>query len=302
MGQKKDQARGVWTLAERQHGVVARTQLLRLGFSTDAITERIARGRLHRVAQGVYVVGRPGLTRHGRWMAAVLACGSDAVLSHGSAAALWQIGRERSGVIEVSVPCCARRRRAGILIHRRATLTAVDVTTRHGIPVTTPASTLIDLASFLPPSPLESAINAADKRGWTNPEALRAAIEGLDHQRPGVAALRETLDRRTFTLTDSELERRFLRLARQVGLPLPETGCHLDGFKVDFFWPELGLVVETDGLRYHRTPTQRAKDRERDQAHTAAGRTPLRFTHAQVRYESDRVRAVLAKVVRRFET
>jgi very-short-patch-repair endonuclease len=111
--------------------------------------------------------------------------------------------------------------------------------------------------------------------------------------------LREVLDRRTFTLTDSELERRFLPIARSDGLPPPRTGHYLNGFKVDFFWPELGLVVETDGLRYHRTPAQQSRDRLRDQAHTAAGLTPLRFTHAQVRFEPRHVRATLEAAARR---
>lgn len=101
--------------------------------------------------------------------------------------------------------------------------------------------------------------------------------------------LRETLDRRTFTLTDSELERRFLPLARRAGLPAPQTQAWVNGFKVDFYWPELGLVVETDGLRYHRTPAQQARDRVRDQAHAAAGLACLRFTHAQIRFEPDHV-------------
>lgn len=101
MGQKNDHARELWALAERQHGVIARNQLLWLGLTTDTITQRLGTGRLHRVFRGVYAVGRPGLTRHGRWMAAVLACGPRAVVSHGTAAALWEIGRERSRVPEV---------------------------------------------------------------------------------------------------------------------------------------------------------------------------------------------------------
>jgi hypothetical protein len=115
-----------------------------------------------------------------------------------------------------------------------------------------------------------------------------------------VRQLRELLDRRTFTLTDSELERRFLPLARAAGLGPPLTGAFVSGFKVDFFWRELGLVVETDGLRYHRTPAQQAKDRLRDQTHIANGLTVLRFTHAQVRFEPERVRATLASVARRL--
>lgn len=113
--------------------------------------------------------------------------------------------------------------------------------------------------------------------------------------------MRSLLGARAFRLTDSELERRFLRLVRRVNLPVPQTGARLNGFKVDFYWPELGLVVETDGLRYHRTPAQQARDRERDQAHTAAGLTQLRFTHAQVFRDPVRVGQTLRAVVRRLE-
>jgi very-short-patch-repair endonuclease len=109
----------------------------------------------------------------------------------------------------------------------------------------------------------------------------------------GVGVLRRVLDRHTFVLTDSELERRFVPIARRAGLPRPKTQAVVNGFRVDFFWPQLGLVVETDGLRYHRTPAQQAADRVRDQAHIAAGLMPLRFTHAQVSYETAHVEATL---------
>jgi very-short-patch-repair endonuclease len=169
---------------------------------------------------------------------------------------------------------------------------------RAGIPVTTPIDTLIDLATRLSRDQLEAAVNEADKLELTNPEELRAALDDI-RRRPGIRRLRELLDRRTFTLTDTELERRFLRLAHAAGLPLPETGTYLNGFKVDFHWPTLRLVVETDGLRYHRTPAQQTRDRLRDQAHTAAGLTPLRFTHAQVRFDAGHVVATLTAVARR---
>jgi len=107
------------------------------------------------------------------------------------------------------------------------------------------------------------------------------------------------LDRATFTLTDSELERRFLPIVRRVGLPKPATRQWVNGHRVDFLWPELGLVVETDGLRYHRTATQQARDTVRDNAHRAAGLVPVRFTHAQVRYEPGYVEEILAAVTRR---
>ena len=112
--------------------------------------------------------------------------------------------------------------------------------------------------------------------------------------------MRELLSERTFRLTDSELERRFLGLVREAGLPMPLTRQRLNGFRVDFVWPDLGLVVETDGLRYHRTAAQQARDRQRDQAHPAAGLTPLRFTHAQVRFEAGYVRFTLVAVVCRL--
>jgi very-short-patch-repair endonuclease len=290
----------VWALAARQHGVLTRAQLLELGFSPDTIKHRIARGRLHPVWRGVYAVGRPQLGRYGRWMAAVLSCGPEAVLSHESAAALWEIATERLGRIDVSVPAEVVRHRPGIVVHRRERVTADDRTTHRGIPVTTPVGTLIDLAARVSRNRLENAINEADKRGLTDPDTLRSALD-TRAGRHGVAALRETLDRRTFTLTDSELERRFLPLARQAGLPQPQTGRRVNGFKVDFHWPDLGLVVETDGLRYHRTPAQQTRDRVRDQAHVSAGLTPLRFTHAQVRFEPDHVHATLATVARRLE-
>lgn len=166
--------------------------------------------------------------------------------------------------------------------------------------MTGPARTLVDLATCLDQEKLERAIGEADKRELIDPGRLRRELERFAGQ-PGVAGLRETLDRHTFTLTDSELERRFLPLARQAGLPLPLTQQHLNGFRVDFYWPDLGLVVETDGLRYHRTPAQQANDRLRDQTHAAAGLTPLRFTRAQVTYDPAHVRRTLAAIAARLQ-
>lgn len=295
MGRSKLQrTSAVWRIAGRQHEVIGRDQLLGLGFSRNAIQHRIDKGRLHPLWPGVYALGRPQVTRFGRWTGAVLACGPGAVLSHESAAALWQIRAEERAQIHISVPSTCLRRRHGIRAHRRSNLAAHELTRQQGIPVTAPATTLIDLAA-VSPADLEAAINAADKRGLISPQGLRTAIEGTP-RRPGLAVLRKLLDRQTFVLTDSELERLFLPIAREVGLSRPQTGCKLNGFKVDFYWPDLRLVVETDGLRYHRTPGQQAKDRRRDQAHTAAGLTPLRFTHAQVRFEANYVRTVLRRV------
>jgi very-short-patch-repair endonuclease len=232
-------------------------------------------------------------------MAATLTCGVTAVLSHESAAALWQIRSVREPAIEVSVLSDVRPRRPGLVIHRRTALAPVETAERHGIPVTSPVSTLIDLAARLSTGDLEAAINQADSCDLVSPHRLRRSLDEVT-RRPGLALLRAILDRRTFVLTDSELERRFLPLVRQAGLPEPETGRYVNGFKVDFFWPELGLIVETDGLRYHRTPAQQARDRLRDQAHAASGLTAIRFTHGQVRYEPRHVQATLSAVVHRL--
>ena len=296
MAGTNDHSRRAWTLARRQHDVVARVQLLALGFTPAAIEHRLATGRLHALWRGVYAVGRPNVTRYGRWMAAVLACGDGAALSHRSAAALYELTTAADSVIDVSVPAGVRRRQPGIAAHRRG---AAEITLYHRIPVTTPALPLIDLATLLQSDRLEAAVNEADEHDLIDPESLRRTLD--DHAgRPGVAALRRLIDRRTFVLTDSELERRLLPIARRAGLPKPETGRKVHGFRADFFWPDLGLVVETDGLRYHRTPAQQARDRLRDQTHAAAGLTPLRFTHAQVRFEPAHVQATLAAVARRL--
>lgn len=139
--------------------MIARQQLLDVGFSAKAIKHRVSNGRLHPIHPGVYAVGRPSLTQHGRWMAAVLACGDGAVLSHSSAAALWRIGFEQRNLIEVSLPSSSRRRRPGLWIHRRPSLNVErDTTTGHAIPATTPVQTLIDLALRLDRRGIERAI------------------------------------------------------------------------------------------------------------------------------------------------
>jgi very-short-patch-repair endonuclease len=289
-----------WALAERQHWVITRPQLLRLGFSADAIKHRVKVGRLHPIWRGVYAVGRPRPGEHGLWMAAVLACGPQAFLSHTSAAALLEIVPRSTGPIEISVRGGRQpRARTGIRTHRRSELAASDVTQRLGIPLTSSALTLVDIAPRMSRTQLERAIAEADKHDLIDPESLRQELQRFAG-RPGTARLRETLDSHTFTLTDSELERRFVPIALEAGLSLPLTQAHVNGFRVDFYWPELGLVVETDGLRYHRTPAQQAKDRLRDQVHAAAGLTPLRFTRSQVRFEPDRVRSVLEAVAARL--
>jgi very-short-patch-repair endonuclease len=279
---------------------MARAQLLGLGFTAKAIEHRISTGRLHPIYRGVYAVGRRQLTREGHWMAAILACGEGAFLSHRSAATLRGIVSFPLLPIHVSVRGGHSRRIRGLVVHRRSEFPSAHLKVERKVPVTSIVWTLVDIARDLTRVELEDAINAVDLGRPAAVEALRTQLEDFRGY-TGVASLRDALDRRTFRFTDSRLERAFLPIANAAGLPEPLTQVWLDGIRVDFYWPELGLVVETDGLRYHRTPAQQARDHRRDQAHISAGRVPLRFSHGQVRYEPASVREVLESVAKRLQ-
>jgi len=240
-------------------------------------------------------VGRPELTPRGRWMAAVLVCGDGAMLSHRSAAQLWGIGFEERGRIDVTVRRRAEIHRAGLKVRARPSLDAKSVVRRFGIPVTTPVQTLIDLATELKILRLERAVNEADKLDLVDPESLRRALDGYVGM-PGVRTLRTMLDRHTFRLSDSDLEIFFRPLALAAGFPLPLTKHWVLGYETDFWFPDHGLVVETDGLRYHRTPSQQARAAKRDQKHTAAGLRVLRFTHWQIAHAPNEVTDVLRRI------
>jgi len=270
--------------------------LIDLGFTKSGIEHRVRIGRLHPIVRGVYAVGRRELKREGRWMAAVLACGPDAALSHRSAAALWGFGEEHHAYIDITVSRGSEARIRGIRCHRRPTLPASELTTRLGIPLTVPVKTFLDLTTVAGTKTVERAINEADKLGVIDADSLRRALDDRSGE-PGVRPLREILDEHTFRLSDDELERLFRPLAAAAGLPVPLTKVMVDKFEVDFFWPELGLVVETDGWRYHRTPSAQTRDALRFQRHTASGLTPLRFSHYQVKYEPRHVVDILRKTL-----
>lgn len=233
-------------------------------------------------------------------MAAVLSCGDKALLSHRSAAALWGILRPFHGVdIEVVVSHGNVRRRPGITVHRRSNVELTQRLVVASIPVTDVVTTLVDLATCVSDALLVRAINQADHLDLIDAHGLQSAIESSP-RRSGLVRLRSLLDEQSTGFADTLLELKFLRLVRVAGLPAPETQARVNGYRVDFHWPDLGLVVETDGPRDHRTPAQQSRDRERDQTHAAAGLTSLRFTEAQVRHEPDRVRATLEAVVGRL--
>jgi very-short-patch-repair endonuclease len=289
-------ARQAWRLARAQHGVVARSQLLALGMSPSAIRNRLRTGRLHEVHRGVYAVGRAELDRCGELLAAVLACGPQAQLSHGSGAELWGLRPRTGGPIAVAVPGTVLRRRPGIEVHRRRHLRRRFV---RRIPVGDPISILTDLATHLPDEAMEDAVNEADRRGLVATPRLRAALDSVPPC-PGAGRLRRLLDSQTFSRSQTALERRFLALVRAADLPQPRSQQRLGRYRVDFFWPDLGLVVEADSLRHHRTAAEQATDITRDQAHVRAGLRTLRFTHRQVFHQPGYVREVLADTVLRL--
>lgn len=227
-------------------------------------------------------------------MAAVLACGLGAALSHRSAAALWGFAKEHPDYVEVTLRRPSEARLPGLRCHRRPTLLASDITRRRSIPLTQPVRTFLDLVTVMGPRDLERAINEADKLEIIDADALRRALDSHARQL-GVRPLRRILDKHTFRLSDDELERLFRPLATAAGLPTPLTKQIVNEFEVDFFWPDLGLVVETDGWRYHRTPAAQTRDALRFQRHTASGFTPLRFSHYQVKYEPGHVLNILAQ-------
>jgi hypothetical protein len=262
-------------LARRQHGIVSRAQLVALGVSEAAIDGRVRRGRLHRVHQAVYVVGYPTLTRNARFMAAVLACGKGAALSHFSAAVLWGMLNDGGGAIHVTA--AGRRRRPGLVLHE-AGLSGEEVKKRAGIAVTAPARTLIDLADVAPRRTLERAIDEA--------EFLRLDCTGLAprHGRAGCGLLMSVLaeHRPGSTRTKSHLEELFIALCDEHGLPRPEVNVYVEGYECDFVWREQRLIVETDGGAAHGTRKAKRRDPVRDAVLMIAGWRVWRLSYEQL--------------------
>jgi Transcriptional regulator, AbiEi antitoxin len=254
-------------IAARHGGVVAREELRELGLSAAAVDHRVRAGRLHALHRGVYAVGHRVVPAEGRWWAAVRACGDDAVLSHASAAAAWDVRRTAGAVVDVTVPgASGRRRRDGIRLHRSQTLCPDDVTVRREIPITTPLRTVLDLAaSGLRDRPLERVLDRAELLGLVDFADLRRRIDAHP-ARPGSPSLDALLSRYTAGafVTRSELEEAFLALCDDFGLPRPDVNRVIEGKEVDFLWRPARLVVEVDGYAWHRSPSAMEVDRERD--------------------------------------
>jgi len=277
-------------LGGSQHAVFALSQLGGLGLTPRAVQKRCARGSLHRLYHTVYsLIPENLLTREGRWMAAVLACGPGAVLSHRTAAALHELRRTDRANIDVTVPGRSRPRHAGIDVHRSTTLTANDVTTVNGIPCTTVARTMFDLADVVNRRSLERAYDQAEIIEVFDLRALEDQI-ARNGTRAAAARVRALLDEHYIgsTPTQSELEEAMLALTRRLGLPDPLVNQWIDlgdgepMILADFVWPEQRVIVETDGRRFHGTQQARERDPRRDQRATVAGWKPIRVTWRQL--------------------
>jgi very-short-patch-repair endonuclease len=266
----------VAAVARGQYGVITRDQLRRLGVGETGIRERVRTRRLLRLHRGVYAVGHDALKPQARWLAAVLACGDGAVLSHASAAAHWNIRQTAAATIDVTVPVRAgRRRRKGIRVHRSGRLRDNEVTVRECIPTTTVERTLLDLADALGKGALRRTIDEAEYLGLLDLTSLIAVVENNPGRR-GATLLRlaGTEPERTRT----ELEASFLALVERYDLPRPLVNFQIGDYEADFFWPEAGLVVEVDGLAAHGTRTAMIRDRRRDRRLKRAGIHTMRLT------------------------
>jgi very-short-patch-repair endonuclease len=261
-------------LAARQHGVVARRQLVRLGLSAKAIRHRARTGRLHLIHRGVSAVGHARLTQRGWWMAAVLAAGEGAVLSHRSAAALWGLGLGASGRVDVTV--AKERRRPGSAIHE-ARLEPDEGTVRDGIPVTTVARTLLDLAATAPRRDTERALREAERRRLGDRASVAVLLE-RHRGRKGTATLRALLARATDGITKSELEEAFLTFLDDRRFSRPSLNVHVEGFECDCYWAAARTVVELDGRAFHDDDDAFEDDRARDRRLQAVGIRTMRVT------------------------
>ena len=277
-------------IAARQWGVVTRKQLLAAGFDPASIARRIRAGRLHPIHRGVYLVGHSVPTARSREMAAVLACGQDAVLSHRDAAALHELLPHPARPVPVNVSVAERdcRRRPGIRVHRVKAWEPGEIGTLDSIPITSPARTVLDLAA-VNAAELEQVLAEAERRRLVRPSELIERSRG----RPGRPMLRSLIEVGP-SFTRSEAERRLLRLIRSAALPSPETNARLCGYEVDFLWRDAGLAVEVDGYAFHRSRQAFERDRARDADMAVAGYTVVRITWRQLVEQPEAVVARIA--------
>ena len=273
-------------LATRQHGVASADQMRRLGLDASGIARRVRAGRLHRLHQGVYAVGHRALSLNGRQLAAVLAAGSGGLLGYRSAARLWDLIRH-SGAIEVTSPR-SRKPQTGFTLHTSRRLTEADRAVVAGIPVTTVARTLVDLAEVVNEHRLSKAINQAEIQGRFDLAAVRAALARVPgrtgrHRLMRVLRMYEPAP----AVTRSENERRFLEVCDRQGIPRPLSNKSRAGYELDLLWPGHGLAVEVDDPAIHHTMHSYHADRRRDRALAAHDIHVIRVTPLDLENERE---------------
>lgn len=275
--------REIAAVARRQHGVLSIARLRALGLSDRQIRRRVADGRLHTLHRGTFAVGHRALSLRGRWLAAVLAAGPGALLSHRDGAALHDLRAigDRS-LTEVTVDVRGRRSRAGLCIHR-GRIHPADRTVIDGIPVTSLSRTLLDLAEVVSPTQLQRAYEQAARLELLDLIAIERLLARSNGRR-GVGRLRDLLayDPARAARTRSELERLFLDLVRDASLPNPMVNAVVAGFEVDAYWPRARLIVELDGYAFHSGRAAFERDREKLTQLRLAGLDVLTFTYRQV--------------------
>jgi very-short-patch-repair endonuclease/predicted transcriptional regulator of viral defense system len=299
VGDARPRLGAIARLARRQHGIVTRTQLLALGVGAEAIKRRVRAGRLRVVYRGTYLVG-PIMPPLAREMAAVLACGEGAVLSHRSAAAFWRLLPYLAQYpVHVTVPIRALAQRTGIRIHRVQELPPDEITRPNGIPITTPARTILDIAAEVTVAELEQAIATAERNHRTNRRQLLLLLARYPGRR-GSRSLRALLDRGTKpALTRSKPERRLLELLRKAGLPAPEVNYKTERYELDLYWPEQRFAVEIDSLWTHGSESSFESDRRRDAELAADGIQVMRITDVGIADEPERQVALIAQALAR---
>ena len=289
-------------LASSHHAIVTLAELVQLGLAPSSVRSRVAAGHLHRMYRGVFAVGHRVVPREGHWLAAVLACGEGAVLSHRSAAALWGIQSTSQIRIDVTSPLRAGKSREGIAVHSGATLLPADATEVDRVPCTSLARTLLDLAEILSPAALEHAINQAVVLRVFDLRAVDGVL-GRAAGRRGASRLKRALGEGDFTGpgTRSPLEERFLELCVAHRITRPEVNTRVQTsagwIEVDFLWRRERLVVETNGFRFHANTRQFERDHQREQLLALTDWRFRRFTWRQVTQDPALVAAVVHRAL-----
>jgi len=273
-------------LASHQHGLVTRSQLLDVGISSSSIQRRQDRGQLRAIHKGVYRVG-PLESPRTMEMAAVLAGGPSALLSHMSAASLWDFVRiPPPSPVHITVPEVAGRRREGIVFHWTRGLAEDEVSDLGGLPVTSPSRTIIDIASDLGRREMELVLARAEDQGRIDRASLGKMVDRY-HRQPGVGLIRELFQSgEDLGLTRSEAERRCLELIRSAGLPKPHTNVLVGPYELDLFWPDLGIALEIDGWAYHSSRRRFEGDRRKDNWLRSRGIEVIRLTWRQITHDA----------------